>query len=90
MAVRDEAREMWPDARPQARENRRGSRWNTLRMFSSQERRRRLLIVRRCEKVNVGQAISRSGLTNDEPLTRVSPCPQIARHGIPRGRFAAP
>jgi len=45
IAVRDEAKEVWPDARPQARKNRRRIRWNTLRIFSSRERRRCLQIV---------------------------------------------
>ena len=38
MAVRDEAKEMWRDARPQARKNRRRIHWNTLRIFSGRER----------------------------------------------------
>jgi len=33
IAVRDEAKEVRPDARPQARNNRRRIRWNTLRIF---------------------------------------------------------
>jgi len=33
IAVRDEAKKMRPDARPQARGNRRRIRWNTLRIF---------------------------------------------------------
>jgi hypothetical protein len=54
--LRDEAKEVRPDARPQARKNRRCIRWNTLRIFSGRERRRWLRIVRRSRKVNVGQA----------------------------------
>ena len=54
--LRDEAKEVLPDARPQARKNRRCIRWNTLRNFSGRERRRWLRIVRRSRKVNVGQA----------------------------------
>src|SRR5438477_11318141 len=56
IAVRDEAKEVRPDARSQARENRRCIRWNTLRIFSGRERRRWSRIVRRSRKVNVGQA----------------------------------
>src|SRR5712692_10980614 len=56
IAVRDEAKEVRPDARPQDRKNRRCIRWNTLRIFSGRERRRWLRIVRRSRKVNVGQA----------------------------------
>jgi hypothetical protein len=40
IAVRDEAKEVRPDARPQARKNRRRIRWNTLRIVSGRERRR--------------------------------------------------
>jgi hypothetical protein len=58
IAVRDEAKKMRPDARPQARENWRRIRWNTLRIFSGRERRRWLWIVRRSRMVNVGQAPS--------------------------------
>jgi hypothetical protein len=47
---------MRPDARPQARKNRRRIRWNTLRIFSGRERRRWSRILRRSRKVNVGQA----------------------------------
>ena len=56
IAVRDEAKEVRPDARPQARKNRRRIRWNTLRIFSGRERRRWSRIVRRSRTVNVGQA----------------------------------
>ena len=56
IAVRDEAKEMRPDARPQARKNRRCIRWITLRIFSGRERRRWSQIVRRSRTVNVGQA----------------------------------
>src|SRR5512141_2332118 len=58
IAVRNEAKEVRPDARPQARKNRRRIRWNTLRIFSGRERRRWLRIVPRSRKVNVGQAPS--------------------------------
>src|SRR5437016_1640139 len=54
--LRDEAKEVRPDARPQVRKNRRCIRWNTLRIFSGRARRRWLRIVRRSRKVNVGQA----------------------------------
>ncbi len=60
IAVRDEAKEVRPDARPQARKNRRRIRWNTLRIFSGRERRRWSRIVRRNRTVNVGQAPSYS------------------------------
>ena len=56
IAVRDEAKEVRPDARPQAWKNWRCIRWNTLRIFSGRERRRWSRIVRRSRKVNVGQA----------------------------------
>jgi hypothetical protein len=56
IAVRDEAKEVRADARPQARKNRRCIRWNTLRIFSGRERRKWSRIVRRSRKVNVGQA----------------------------------
>jgi len=56
IVVRDEAKEMRPDARPQARKNRRRIRWNTLRIFSGRERRRWSRIVRRSRTVSVGQA----------------------------------
>ena len=46
---------MRPDARPQARKNRRRIRWNTLRIFSGRERRRWSQIVRRSRTVNIGQ-----------------------------------
>src|SRR2546427_4039013 len=55
-AVRDEAKEVRPDARPQARKNRRCICWNTLRIFSGRERRKWWRIVRRSRKVNVAQA----------------------------------
>jgi hypothetical protein len=38
--ARDEAKEVRPDARPQARKNRRCIRWNTLKIFSGRERHR--------------------------------------------------
>ena len=56
IAVRDEAQEVRPDPRPQARKNRRRIRWNTLRIFQGRERHRWSRIVRRSRKVNVGQA----------------------------------
>src|SRR6266404_8786875 len=56
IAVRGEAKEVRPDARPQARKNRRCIRWNTWRIFSSRARRRWSRIVRRSRTVNVGQA----------------------------------
>ena len=55
IAVRDEAKEMRPDARPQAWKSRTRIRWNTLRIFSGRERRRWSQIVRRIRTVNVGQ-----------------------------------
>ena len=60
IAVRDEAKKIRPDARPQARENRRRIRWNTntLRIFSGRERRRWSWIDRRSRMVNVGQVPS--------------------------------
>jgi hypothetical protein len=82
IAVRDEAKEMRPDARPQARNNRRCIRWNTLRIVSGRERRRWLRIVCRSRTVNVGQAprLSPQGLSHsqhqrhqdDHPPTRMS------------------
>jgi len=65
IAVRDEAKEVRPDARPQARKNRRSIRWNTSRIFSSRERRRWPRIVRRSRKVNVGQALSNAICTEE-------------------------
>jgi hypothetical protein len=38
--LRNEAKEVRSDARPQAWKNRRRIRWNTLRVFSGRERRR--------------------------------------------------
>jgi hypothetical protein len=73
---------MRPDARPQARKNRRCIRWNTLRIFSGRERCRWSRIVRRSRTVNVGQAprLSPQGLSHsqhqrhqdDHPPTRMS------------------
>jgi hypothetical protein len=40
IAVRDETKEVRPDARPQTRKNRMRIRWNTLRIFSGRERHR--------------------------------------------------
>ena len=63
IAVRDEAREVRSDARPQARKTRRCIHWNTLRIFSGREQRRWPHIMRRSRKANVGQAPGyRSGL----------------------------
>ena len=56
IAVRDEAKEVRPDGRPQARKNRRPICRNTLRIFSGRERRRRSRIARRSRTVNVEQA----------------------------------
>jgi hypothetical protein len=70
IAARDEAKEVWPDARPQARKNRRRIRWNTLRIFSSRARRRWLRIVRRSRTVNVGQAPK--AMKTPEPLGLLS------------------
>ncbi len=53
---RDEAKEVRPDARPQAWKNRIRIRWNTLRIFSGRTRRSWPQIVRRSRTVNVGQA----------------------------------
>jgi hypothetical protein len=61
IAVRDEAKEVRPDARPQAWKNRRCIRWNTSRIFSGRERRRWSQIVRRSRTVNVGQAPRHDG-----------------------------
>jgi len=55
IALRDEAKEAWPDARPQAWKNRRCIRWNPLRIFSGRARRRWSQIVRRSRTVNIGQ-----------------------------------
>src|SRR5258705_14003021 len=65
IAVRDEAKEVRPDARPQAWKNRRCIRWNTLRIISGRERRRWLQIVRRRRKVNVGQAPKPHAITQE-------------------------
>ena len=56
--LRDEAKEVRPGARPQARTNRRRIRWNTLRIFSGRERYRWLRIIRRNRTVHVRQALS--------------------------------
>ena len=71
IAVRDEAKEVRPDARPQVRKNRRRIRWNTLRIFSGRERRRWLWIVRRSRTVNVGQAPNHHLTYLPEQLTEV-------------------
>ena len=54
--LRDEAKEVRPDARPQARKNRRRIRRNTLRIFQGRERHRWLRIIRRSRTFSVGQA----------------------------------
>src|SRR5207253_3325144 len=54
--LRNEAKEVRPDARPQAWKNRRCIRWKTLRIFSDRERRSWSRIVRRSRTVNVEQA----------------------------------
>ena len=51
---------MRPDARPQARKNRRHIHWNTLRIFSSRARCRWPWIVCHSRTVTVGQAPRRS------------------------------
>ncbi len=56
IALRNEAKEVWPDARPQAWKNRRCIRWNPLRIFSGRARRRWSQIVRRSRTVTIGQA----------------------------------
>jgi len=56
IAVREEAKEVRPDAKPQARKNRRCIRWNTVRIFSGRARRRWSRIACRSRKVIVGQA----------------------------------
>ncbi len=66
MAVRDEVKEMWRDARPQARKNRRRIHWNTLRIFSGRERRRWPRIVRRSRTVYVGRLLDASLEEQDE------------------------
>ena len=56
IAARDEAKEVRPDTRPQARKNRRCIGWNTWRIFSGRARRRWSRIVCRSRTVNNGQA----------------------------------
>ena len=73
--LRDEAKEVRPDARPQARKNRRRIRWNTLRIFSGRARRRWSRIVRRSRTVNVGHA------PRSNQVDRI-----IARRGVPLSR----
>ena len=73
---------MRPDARPQARKNRRCIRWNTLRIFSGRERRRWLRIVHRSRTVNVGQAPNNNRLvTLIFPMTicrsLITPCSEL-------------
>ena len=79
IAVRDEAKEVRPDARPQARKNRRRIHWNTLRIFRGREQCRCVVIIRRSSMVNVGQALrygnselSRTGLSSEVNLFRSS------------------
>lgn len=55
----DEKGEVWPDARPEAWKNCKRIRWNSLRLSSSQERRRWPSIVRCSRKVPVRQAPGR-------------------------------
>ena len=71
IAVRDEAKEMRPDARPQARKNRTRIRWITLKIFSGRERRRWSWIVRRSRTVNVGQAPNHHPSYSPEQPTEV-------------------
>jgi hypothetical protein len=66
IALRDEAKEVWPDARPQAWKNRRCIRWNPLRIFSGRARRRWSQIVRRSRTVNIGQTPR-----NNKPASRL-------------------
>ena len=73
--LRDEAKEVRPDARPQARKNRRRIHWNTLRIFSGRERRRWLRIVRRNRTVNVGQAPRRQFLLYAFRVKKLLLCP---------------
>jgi hypothetical protein len=87
IAVRDEAKEVRPDARPQAWKNRRRIRWNTLRIFSGRERRRWSQIVRRSRKVNVGQAPWAS--RPSEPTCSEYARAAISRYGMPRGHKLA-
>jgi len=61
IVVRDEANEVRPDVRPQARKNRKCIRWNTLRIFSGRARRRWSRIVHRSRNHNVGQVPSHRG-----------------------------
>jgi len=81
IAVRDEAKEVRPDARPQARKNRRCIRWNTLRIFSGRERRRWSRIVRRSKKVNVGQAPKEGGALPERCSSQVQKA-----ESLPAGR----
>jgi hypothetical protein len=55
---------MRPDARPQARKNRRRTRWNTLRIFQDRERCGWYRIVRRSRTVNAGQAPRNRSFSN--------------------------
>lgn len=54
--LRDVAKEVQADARPQATRNRRRIHWNTLRIYRGREQSRCLCIVRCSRTVNVGQA----------------------------------
>jgi hypothetical protein len=53
IAIRDEAKQVRPVARPLTRKKRRRIRWHTLKMFSGRERRRCLRIIHRSRTVNV-------------------------------------
>jgi mRNA-degrading endonuclease RelE of RelBE toxin-antitoxin system len=80
-----------PDARPQARKNRRCIRWNTLRIFSGRERRRWSRIVRRSRKVNVGQAPRTHNATSihySDKVTKqiLADCARLANDPIPDGK----
>src|SRR5438445_10908572 len=79
-AVRDEAKEVWPDARPQARKNRRRIRWNTLRIFSGRERRRWLRVIRSSRTVNVGQAPRIRGKTFRRHHDRINDTTMAYKH----------
>ena len=84
IAVRDAAKKVRPDARPQTWKNRRSIRWNTLRIFPDRERRRWSRIVRRNRKVHVGQAPSR--LRENYFCTRELRCPPVVqRENTPAG-----
>ena len=74
MAVRDEAKEVRLDARPQARNNRRCIRWNTLRIVSGRERRRWSRIIRRSRTVQiVGSEAERKNIGKVYHASRLTP-----------------